>query len=327
MNLIIEEDVFPFILLMKNNNGLVKTNKISLKLETENKLIEESEKELKHFLDNENNEETVIKIGLKLFKLILTDEMSYKFLTKENVEKLKQIIDYKSENFYYENIIKHFKENNLENMLLNNVVKTLNGCLKNEMFNGDYFIKPLTDLKDFDAFTVKKESYLKEILNQHINFYNFYQKTKGNMKIIASPLNNDIDFEYRCIVYKGEVISTSLYFDKRKELFLEQNIENDNKEYGQYEDMLKLFNEMAKIYQPSELFVMDVAEMKDGSYKILEYNNFICSDLYECNFVNVLKEKMIKRVQQKIDDKIKEKVLKENIDYFLIKQSKKIKFL
>lgn len=129
------------------------------------------------------------------------------------------------------------------------------------------------------------------------------------MKIIASPLNNDIDFEYRCIVYKGEVISTSLYFDKRKELFLEQNIENDNKEYGQYEDMLKLFNEMAKIYQPSELFVMDVAEMKDGSYKILEYNNFICSDLYECNFINLLKtideeEKNYNNFSQKIDKKI-----------------------
>lgn len=32
-------------------------------------------------------------------------------------------------------------------------------------------------------------------------------------------------------------------------------------------------------------------------------------------------------IQQKIDDKIKEKVLKENIDYFLIKQSNKNKFL
>lgn len=32
-------------------------------------------------------------------------------------------------------------------------------------------------------------------------------------------------------------------------------------------------------------------------------------------------------IQQKIDDKIKEKVLKENIDHFLIKHSKKMKFL
>lgn len=59
-------------------------------------------------------------------------------------------------------------------------------------------------------------------------------------------------------------------------MFLEQNIENDNKEYGQYEDMLRTFNEMVKIFQPSVLFVMDVVEMNDGSFKILEYNNFIC---------------------------------------------------
>lgn len=145
MNLIIEEDVFPFILLMKNNNGLIKVNKISLKLETENKLMEESEKELKHFLDNQDNEKTIIKIGLKLFKLILTDEIKYNFLTKENVKRLKQIMNYEHENFYYENIIEHFKKNNLENMLLNNNVKTLDRCLENEMFNDDYFIKPLTE--------------------------------------------------------------------------------------------------------------------------------------------------------------------------------------
>lgn len=136
---------------MKNNNGLIKPNKLLLKFETENKLTEKSEKELKTFLLSKNvfngKQKVIIKIGLKLLKLILSNELKYNFLTKENIDFFKKTIEahYNIENFRYEKIVKHFKENGLEDFLLNKEVRNLNECLENGKFKENYFIKPLTE--------------------------------------------------------------------------------------------------------------------------------------------------------------------------------------
>ena len=132
-------------------------------------------------------------------------------------------------------------------------------------FDKPMFVKPTTDLKAFNGSFLNANETFNELMNrtqknESLN-YNKIDVLFSNTKKIYS--------EYRFVVIDGEVISGSRYIKDglvKPDSFVPDKIMRTAKEY-------------ALLYQPSNVFVMDIADTEDG-YEIMEYNCFNCSGMY-----------------------------------------------
>lgn len=150
-------------------------------------------------------------------------------------------------------------------------------------FDEDKFVKPSRDLKAFDAGILPKGKSIGEYV-ESIPRQRFFLEEK----LVVSSIKEMVD-EYRCFVVGGEVVGISGYREngiaKEHEVFSEQ--------------VKETASEYAKLYQPAEIFTMDLVRLKNDDIKIVEYNCFNCSGVYLCDMVNTF-------------SKIKEHILKED---------------
>lgn len=149
-------------------------------------------------------------------------------------------------------------------------------------FDEDKFVKPSRDLKAFDAGILKKDKTIGDyVLN--LPRQRFFLEEK----LVVSSIK-DIVNEYRFFVVDKEVVGGSAYrlnYKAKEDAFVPDEIKNAAKKY-------------AKLYQPADIFTMDLVKLKNGDIKIVEYNCFNCSGVYLCDMVNTF-------------SKIKEHILKE----------------
>lgn len=149
-------------------------------------------------------------------------------------------------------------------------------------FKQNYFIKPSKDLKTFLPGIIENGQTIKSFIenSQHLKYY------EDEIALIA-PLKN-IKKEYRFFVINKEVITGSLYKN------------NDKVEYNSFihNAVFKLANEYAQLYQPHDIFTMDLAET-ENDFKIVEYNCWNGSGLYHSN-----KELLFSSVENYMKNKI-----------------------
>lgn len=150
-------------------------------------------------------------------------------------------------------------------------------------FLEDKFIKPSRDLKAFNGGIIKKGQTIGNfILSQmHQDFYKEEIAIIGNLKEIYS--------EYRFFVINGEVITASMYK-------IGKQVKSDPIIPLKMQQAADVY---AKLYNPSIVFTMDLADTAEG-IKIVEYNCFNCSGHYACDL-----EKMYTSIANYLLPKIK----------------------
>ena len=134
------------------------------------------------------------------------------------------------------------------------------------------FIRPCRGDKIFGGKLVYKEHFDKDV-----EYFGFYDDDPENLVLIARPQN--IVNEWRFFVVGKKVITGSQYYDHR-ELSYTRVIESD--------PIFSLAQKYAEIWQPEEMFTIDLCETKDGQIKILEIGAFSCSGQYDCDIEKIV---------------------------------------
>lgn len=156
---------------------------------------------------------------------------------------------------------------------------------KNLKFDEIMFVKPTSDLKAFNGGFVSVGETFEEFINRNQLMSNV---DYSNVNVLFSHLKES-EAEYRFFVVNKEVVSGSRYMLDR--------VVKPSKEVPK--EIFDKAIEYAKLYQPADIFTMDLVKNKSGIY-IMEYNCFNCSGTYENDLV---------KTYGKIIDYIKEKDL------------------
>lgn len=136
-------------------------------------------------------------------------------------------------------------------------------------FNVDKFVKPSRDLKAFDAGILNKGQTIEDYL-MNKNRQRFFIEEQ---LVVSDVL--EMNDEYRFFVVDNEVVTGSAY---RLNGVVGENTRIDD-------IVMATAKRYAKLYQPENVFTMDLARLKDGTIKIIEYNCFNCSGVYLCDLV------------------------------------------
>ena len=146
---------------------------------------------------------------------------------------------------------------------------------------GDYFIRPVKDSKIFTGQPFTKEEWKKkksELLNNWNNNKkeNIFNTFDENTEIQVCSLKH-IQKEFRFWIVGGEIITASLY---RTGCFVNYSDIIDD-------GAIEYCNEMIKIFQLADSFVMDIC-LTDDKWKIIECGCTNCAGFYKSNIPKLL---------------------------------------
>lgn len=211
-------------------------------------------------LDNIKNERYIVRSGTKIINAI-TDANTIQDLLP-NIDfvddslgqsvlmNLKNGVFFNKQHFEFS----HYQQYDLP--LLNKNVEYLSYHQQGEKtYSQPMFVKPNEDNKFFTGAIMPSHMKISDFVkNNHPMNY------KEDQILIAAPIQN-IEAEYRFFIVDGEVVTHSGYRS--------MGIANFFREAPP--GLLELAKEYASLYQPHEVFVMDLAQV-NGKYKIIEYN-------------------------------------------------------
>ena len=112
-----------------------------------------------------------------------------------------------------------------------------------------------------------------------------YSDLDSNIILCCSPAKN-IEREWRFWIIDGEVVTGSQY-KKNGCLAIKAPID---------ENILNKAKEFSKGWLPNPNIVMDIAEMRNGTFKVVEFNSIHSSGFYNANIEN-----FIKAIERKYD--------------------------
>ena len=138
----------------------------------------------------------------------------------------------------------------------------------NRSFDKTMFIKPSRDLKAFDGGFIERGQTIKDFIENQM-----YQAFYIDEIAIISELRN-ISAEYRFFVVNGEITGQSMY----------KFGGHVTKAYPVPQNIIDAANEYKDLYQPDDIFTMDLADTDQG-IKIIEYNCWNASGHYNCDLV------------------------------------------
>lgn len=220
----------------------------------------------------DTSEKIIVRSAIKLLKLVnsvSSIEELCPYFSKEQIEKgdayLKNL---RNGYFYNERNFDQSYYSTLGLPVLNNDSEFIS-VRGNEAtaFNIDMFIKPSKDLKAFTSGEIKAGTTILDYIKS-----NKHQKEYVDEIALVSKVKS-IGKEYRCIVVNQEVVTMSQYMFNRSLSVCPIN---------KSEPVFFVANELARLYKPHDVFVMDIAE-HNGDFKIVEYNCWNCSGLYACD--------------------------------------------
>jgi len=137
-------------------------------------------------------------------------------------------------------------------------------------FDRDKFIKPSKDEKAFDAGILTAGETIEAFISRQPKARGWLDETA-----VVAPCKT-ITAEYRFFVVKGDVVTGSLYRFAGMANF-SANIPGE---------ILSAARTFARLYQPHEVFTMDLAETSDG-IRIIEYNCWNASRLYAADAAGI----------------------------------------
>lgn len=213
-----------------------------------------------------NDNDYIFRCGVKVVNMLSSGKVEN--LDPELLEKLRKGISYDFNNFDQRVYSK------LDLPLLNsNAIYENFETLKDKVFNKDMFIKPSSDLKCFTAGIIKAGTTVEDyILNTS------YQKSYKNETILLNDVK-ELGTEFRFVCFGNEAIAGSSYLKDGK-LKLDEKVDKE---------LLGIASEFAKLYNPSDIFVMDLS--KNGkNFKIVEYNCWNASGLYSIDMATLFEE-------------------------------------
>lgn len=196
----------------------------------------------------------------KLPKEIVNNSILY-------IDKLIKSVDYDVQKFdqqYY---------SKLDLPLLNSDAKYFEYTkIKNYEFSKETFIKPSRDLKSFNGGVI----YAGETIKNYIARTGHSMPSIKDETIVVSNIK-EIQEEYRFFIYKDKILAASRYM-----LNSEVNPSNIVPEF-----LTDCAKDYAKLYNPADIFVMDLAVTNEG-IKIVEYNCWNASGFYHCNIRDLI---------------------------------------
>lgn len=144
--------------------------------------------------------------------------------------------------------------------------------IKNYEFSKETFIKPSRDLKSFNGGII----YPGETIQNYIARTGYHSPNIKYEKIVISEVKK-IQEEYRFFMYKDKILGASRYM-------LDSKVNPSNIIPEFVADCAK---DYAKLYNPADIFVMDLA-VTDNGIKIVEYNCWNASGFYHCNIRDII---------------------------------------
>lgn len=136
------------------------------------------------------------------------------------------------------------------------------------------FIRPTEDSKSLTGAVQTRREWIEAI---QVSMNNTRGPTPSTPIQVGEPRN--IEYEWRMFLVDGRVVSASQY---RAHGYLNRSAEVPNR-------VVQYAKDMARLYQPAKVFVMDVCELSaDGSLRVVETNCFNCAGFYAANVSNIV---------------------------------------
>jgi hypothetical protein len=157
-------------------------------------------------------------------------------------------------------------------------------------FDENKFIKPTSDGKAFVGGILSSGKTIEEMI-----LSDRHNQSVWNETILIAPQKRVLK-EWRFFILNDQVITGSQYCENHQTKVEELDFSKDNI------DALACAKEYAKLYQPSELFTLDVCLEENRDWSIVEYNCFNCSGLYKANLPilkNVVEDFLLNKKSQK----------------------------
>lgn len=229
------------------------------------------------WLDN-NDRAYIIRGSTKILKILPTDALM------DNIEQLKSYNELNNQSyteffsalknslFYDHEKFDQAYYLNLDLPLLNKGAISVGANEARQMqFTENKFVKPTSDGKAFLAGILIPG----QTIEQMILSKSHHQTVWDENVLIAPP--KVVLKEWRFFVLNGEVITGSQYCENHEGKVEELDSSQD------HINALACAKEYAKLYQPSELFTLDICLEENKEWSIVEYNCFNCSGLYKAN--------------------------------------------
>lgn len=150
-------------------------------------------------------------------------------------------------------------------------IQTVPEALENLKWD-EFFIKPNTDTKEFAGTTMDSHAF--SLWYEQMKSIGYLDHNNFDV-VISTPKN--IGREWRLVIVDGQVADYSIY--------RQYNIVKPERKIDT--DVLTFAKECILLYNPCDVFVMDICETDEG-FKVVEYNTFNSAGLYKCNVSNVI---------------------------------------
>ncbi len=218
-----------------------------------------------------DNDKYIIKAGTKiltLFDKVKTLQETIPDINNYNVGDHEKIFNNLRNGIFYD--IEKFDQyyySKLNLPLLNNESEYyLIKDNKDLSFSEDKFIKPSRDIKAFNGGILEAGKTINEFIHS-AQYQEFYEEEYA----VIAPCQK-IYKEYRLFIVEGKVVAGSQYKS------------GDIVKADAYvpSDVIKCAKEYASLYQPHDIFTLDIADTPKG-FKIVEYNCWNASGTYKAN--------------------------------------------
>lgn len=179
-----------------------------------------------------------------------------------------------NENFRFERWLEYYGEN-----LLNHDATVCR--FGDAAFEGTAFVRPCEDLKAFSGMEINGEDFEMwrdlTIEGDSINNTIDSRILSPDLPVLISKIKN-IYLECRLFVVDGEIVASSRYKIEGRV------ISSDYVDQG----IIDYAKKMIAIWQPARAFVMDIAQLGNDEYKIVEINCLNGSGFYSANVDNIV---------------------------------------
>lgn len=133
------------------------------------------------------------------------------------------------------------------------------------------FIKPNSGYKLFAGQIIRDEHDLEAIR----------QLTTPDQVVYLAPVVK-IEKEFRFWIINEEIVTYSQYFPF--------TFDNSQQYTEPPEDMFDYVNTINDIWQPDDMFTVDIGQLPDGKYGVVEYNCLSCSGFYNANWQKIIEK-------------------------------------